>query len=158
VPDTRTRPASGISAREAALKYAEDEEFARAFEHALQEIYEQHVARLARIQKRLGDRVKPEAAPGAAGLSGKLLVTPERVQEIVSTASAKGLTRGDIAVRLGINSRDARLTTVLRTLKSDQLVRQSGAKRAARYLASEPEPVKSSASSASKRASQSAPF
>ena len=144
----------GITARDAALRYAEDEEFARAFERALQEIYDQHMARLARIRKRLGDRVR---APERVASAAAAVVTPERVQEIVNGASAKGMTRGDIATRLGIHSRDARLTTVLRTLKADQLVRQSGAKRAARYFASEPSRKGASTSASGKRAPQTAP-
>lgn len=137
-----------VSAREVAVLYAEDESFAREFEQALQEIYDQHIARLARIRTRLGDRAGDMDRSSQHALA---TVTPDRVQEIVNAAPPKGLTRGDIAARLGIHSRDARLTTVLRALKAEQRLRQSGARRAARYFANPPEPAAPSGRATAKR-------
>lgn len=137
-----------VSARDVALLYAEDENFAREFEHALQEIYDQHIARLARIRKRLGDRAGDAERANQHSLT---VVTADRVHEIVNAAPPKGLTRGDIAARLGINSRDARLTTVLRSLKAEQRLRQSGARRAARYFANPPEHTSAGGRATAKR-------
>jgi DNA-binding NarL/FixJ family response regulator len=145
---------NNLSARDAATLYAEDEEFARDFEQALQEIYDLHIARLARIRRRLGDRDGDTQRSAAEAVATP--VTPERVHEIVHAAPARGLTRGDIATRLGISSRDARLTTVLRSLKADQLLRQSGARRAARYFAAGPEHGSAAVRSTGKRSQRAA--
>jgi hypothetical protein len=132
--------ANGYSARDAALRYAEDSIFASEFEQALQSIYVEHLETLRRIQKRLGaasvetqDAGAEPAPPKRARGSQADLITPERVQELIGASPARGLTRGDIAARLGINSQDVRLTRVLRALKVDRLVRQSGVRRSARY-------------------------
>jgi hypothetical protein len=133
------------AAREAAARYAEDSAFASAFESALHEIYVEHLDTLKRIEKRLG---APHSDPTEAAhaqlvsthaprtqASSAALVTSERVQDLIRVSSARGLTRGDIAARLGIDNRDVRLTRVLRALKNDRLVRQSGVRRSARYHA-----------------------
>jgi hypothetical protein len=134
--------AAAFTPREAALRYAEDSVFASEFEQALYEIYVEHVETLKRIQRRLGKAGERQAngAPVLA-MTAKLLpgaeasgsITPERVRKVIGASAAIGLTRGDIASRLGIDSRDIRLTRVLRALKVDRLVRQTGSRRAARY-------------------------
>jgi hypothetical protein len=131
---------AGSGAREAALRYAEDSEFASEFESVLQEIYLEHLDTLRRIRTRLGAPADEPSETGlrpASGREGNALVagavTPERVQELLGASAGVGLTRGDIAARLGIDSRDARLTRALRALKVSRMVKQNGIRRSARY-------------------------
>lgn len=137
----KKRSALAEEAAEAARRYATDEEFAFEFGKALQEFYETQLARLERIaqtaQMGLGRTLpsiavqppKPAAEPAPAAL-----ITPDQVREAIRAGGSHGTTRGEIATRVGVDSRDLRLTRILRLLKTDNTITQTGDRRSARYF------------------------
>lgn len=129
--------ASNFTAREAATRYAKDESFAQEFDRALADLYEEQMQRLERIAQKLGIAAPPRAAERVPESVSQrpAVVTPDLVREVLRQNKESAMTRGEIALRLGVDNRDITLTRVLRILKNQSLIRQRGDRRAARYSA-----------------------
>jgi hypothetical protein len=131
------------SAREAAARYAEDEQFAKEFEQALQELLTRQFLRLERIAARAGLSAKVEQLPFARSafksseLRPELAVDAEKVHGVLEQSGGKtGLTRGEIAKALGIDSREPGLSHALKLLRNQGRLLQRGERRSARYTIS----------------------
>ncbi len=127
--------------QDAARRYAQDEDFAEAFEQALADYYQEQLKRLERIAARAGMVEKGKELPLARHRFANLpplvetLVDPARVLAVLErTSSRDGLTRGQLAKALGLDSRDPGLTRALKLLKEQARVTQEGERRAARYF------------------------
>jgi hypothetical protein len=146
-------PSTKASAREAALRYASDPGFAAEFDLALSECFENQTKQLSRLAQRLGLESTgwqpPKEGRSRLALSERTdldplrRVTPSAVTALLRERAGEALTRGEIALGLGVDSRDLTLTRALSTSKKQGLVRQRGSRRAARYsLATSDKPLK----------------
>lgn len=137
------------TALDAAQRYASEAKFAEEFNKALSDIYEEQLRRLERIAAwsavRAGELPvarSPFPAQVAPAERGSGAVQPEQVARVLEQygpakgargAAAGGMTRGQIAKVLGIDSRDPGLTRALRALRERGRLHQRGERRAARY-------------------------
>jgi len=128
-----TGTSAKFSGKEAAGRYASDDAFARDFDRALAELFKEQLARLERIGKKLGQASEGVSGSMAqAGRPPKGSLAPAQVVAVL-TEAGNPLTRGEIALRLGVDSREGSLTRILKFAKEHGLLRQQGERRAARY-------------------------
>ncbi len=128
-------------ARLLAIRYAEDEEFAQEFERELTALYEEHMRRLKRIAALAG--IGPDApelrfARGRFAAAAPVTESSSGVDSLravlrAAAAEEHGLTRGQIAKQLGVESHAISLTRALKILEDRGEVTQEGYRRSARY-------------------------
>jgi hypothetical protein len=124
-----------FTAEDAAKRYAEDDNFAEHFDRVLADLYQQQLSRLERIGRKLGvnePAAEASAKPAAAQATTTRLM-PSGIEELLRKNRSGPMTRGEIALQLGADSRDSDLTRALRMLRDAGAITQTGNRRAARY-------------------------